>query len=98
MTLDELHIGDSGVIATVGGEGVLRRRLLDMGLTPITRVTVRKMAPMGDPIELHLRGYELTIRAEDARKIEIVSDTVMYHQSAGIPPAPCGRPWTPPWT
>ena len=71
MTLDELHIGDSGVIATVGGEGALRRRLLDMGLTPKTRVTVRKMAPMGDPIELHLRGYELTIRAEDARKIEI---------------------------
>ena len=50
MTLDELHIGDSGVIATVGGEGALRRRLLDMGLTPKTRVTVRKMAPMGDPI------------------------------------------------
>ena len=58
MTLDELHIGDSGVIATVGGEGALRRRLLDMGLTPKTKVTVRKMAPMGDPIELHLRGYE----------------------------------------
>ena len=49
MTLDELHIGDSGVIATVGGEGALRRRLLDMGLTPKTRVTVRKMAPMGVP-------------------------------------------------
>ena len=60
MTLDELHIGDSGVIATVGGEGALRRRLLDMGLTPNTRIMVRKMAPMGDPIELHLRGYELT--------------------------------------
>ena len=55
MTLDELHIGDSAVIVSVGGEGALRRRLLDMGLTPKTKVSVRKMAPMGDPIELHLR-------------------------------------------
>jgi hypothetical protein len=92
MTLDELHIGDSGVIATVGGEGALRRRLLDMGLTPKTRVTVRKMAPMGDPIELHLRGYELTIRAEDARKIEIVSDkTVSTKEPASRPPHAAGR-------
>lgn len=73
MTLDELSIGDSARIVTVGGEGALRRRLLDMGLTPKTKVTVRKMAPMGDPIELHLRGYELTLRAEDARKIQIDS-------------------------
>lgn len=71
MTLDELQVGHSGWIVTVGGEGALRRRLLDMGLTPKTKVTVRKMAPMGDPIELYLRGYELTIRAEDAQKIEI---------------------------
>ncbi len=71
MTLDELQIGESATIIQVGGEGALRRRLLDMGLTPKTRVTVRKMAPMGDPIELHLRGYELTLRAEDARKITI---------------------------
>ena len=77
MTLDELHIGDSGVIATVGGEGALRRRLLDMGLTPI---------------ELHLRGYELTIRAEDARKIEIVSDkTVSTKAPASRPPHAAGR-------
>ena len=52
----------------------MRRRLLDMGLTPNTRIMVRKMAPMGDPIELHLRGYELTLRLEDAQKIEIVPD------------------------
>ena len=97
MTLDELHIGDSGVIATVGGEGALRRRLLDMGLTPKTKVTVRKMAPMGDPIELHLRGYELTIRAEDAKKNRDCIRQDGIHQSAGILPAPCGRPWAPPW-
>ena len=61
-------------IVSVGGEGALRRRLLDMGLTPRTRVMIRKVAPMGDPIELNLRGYELTIRLEDARKIEITEE------------------------
>ncbi len=71
MTLDELEIGKSGVITAVNGEGALRRRLLDMGLTPKTKVMVRKVAPMGDPIEIHLRGYELTIRVDDAKDIEI---------------------------
>ena len=69
MTLNELKIGDSGVITAVGGEGALRCRLLDMGLTPRTLVTLRKVAPMGDPIEIHVRGYELTLRVEDARQI-----------------------------
>ena len=69
MTLDQLEIGACAKILSVGGQGVLRRRLLDMGLTPKTTVMVRKIAPMGDPIELHLRGYELTIRLEDAKKI-----------------------------
>ncbi len=71
MTLNDLKIGRSGVITAVGGDGALRRRLLDMGLTPKTRVMVRKVAPLGDPIELHLRGYELTLRREDAKNIEI---------------------------
>ena len=71
MTLDELEIGKSGVITAVNGEGALRRRLLDMGLTPRTKVMVRKVAPMVDPIEIHLRGYELTIRVDDAKDIEI---------------------------
>ena len=71
MTLDQVKPGHSGVIVTVGGEGALRRRLLDMGLTPNTRVTVRKVAPMGDPIELFLRSYVLTLRKDDAAKIEI---------------------------
>ena len=74
MTLDQLKVGNSANIITVGGEGALRRRLLDMGLTPRTRVMVRKVAPMGDPIELNLRGYELTIRLEDAQKIEITEE------------------------
>ena len=70
MTLNELKIGDSGVITAVG-EGALRCRLLDMGLTPRTVVTLRKVAPMGDPIEIHVRGYELTLRVEDARQITV---------------------------
>ncbi len=71
MTLDELKVGQSAAITAVGGEGALRNRLIDMGLIPRTRVTLRKVAPMGDPIELHLRGYELTIRLEDAAKITV---------------------------
>ena len=71
ITLDQLQVGQAGRIASVGGEGALRRRLLDMGLTPRTQVKVRKVAPMGDPIELTLRGYELTIRLEDAKNIVI---------------------------
>ena len=71
MTLAELKIGQDAVINTVGGSGALRRHLLDMGLTPGTEVTLRKVAPMGDPIELELRGYELTLRLDDARQIEI---------------------------
>ena len=71
MTLNELKIGRKSKIIAVNGEGALRRRFLDMGLTPHTEVMVRKVAPMGDPIEIHLRGYELTIRIEDAKNIEV---------------------------
>ena len=74
MTLNELRTGASGIITAVGVEGVLRRRLLDMGLTPRTLVMVRKVAPMGDPIEIRLRGYELTIRLEEAAKIQVQPD------------------------
>lgn len=71
MTLDQLGVGSRAVITDVGGEGALRRRFLDMGLIPKTKVFVRKMAPLGDPIELTLRGYELTIRAEEAANITV---------------------------
>lgn len=71
MTLDKLKVGNSGVIRSIGGIGALRRRLLDMGLTPKTKVMMRKTAPMGDPIEIHLRGYELTLRSADAKNIEL---------------------------
>ena len=76
MTLDEVKPGMTVVIETVGGKGLLRRRLLEMGLTPKTKIKVRKVAPMGDPIEVYLRSYVLTLRKEDASKIAIkeVSD------------------------
>ena len=70
MTLNELKIGQSCKITKVNGEGALRKRLLDVGLTPKTKVTLHKTAPMGDPIELLLRGYNLTIRKEEAARIE----------------------------
>ena len=73
LTLGDLHIGQDAIIRVVGGEGELRHHLLDMGLTPGTEVTLRKTAPMGDPIEVELRGYELTLRLADAQKIEIDS-------------------------
>ena len=86
MTLDDLHIGQGGTIAAVSGEGALRRRFLDMGLTPGTKVFVRKMAPLGDPIEIFLRGYELTLRKEDAQRIEITDV-----QAAPVPAKKGGR-------
>ncbi len=72
QTLDQLAPGQSGVILTVGSErGAVKRRLIDMGLTPGVKVTLRKVAPFGDPLELTLRGYELSLRKEDARHITL---------------------------
>jgi Fe2+ transport system protein FeoA len=71
MTLKDLGIGKSGVVLAVGGEKILRKRLLEMGITPRTTITVKKAAPMGDPIELLLRGYVLSLRLSDAEKITI---------------------------
>ncbi len=71
MTLDELQTGKKGVIVSVGGEGALRQHFLDMGLIPGVEVTLVKYAPMGDPAELRLHGYELTLRLADMAQIEI---------------------------
>ena len=76
MTINDLKIGQEGVILTVGGEGPLRLRFLDMGLIPGTKVMLQKIAPMGDPIQIRLRGYELTIRREDAAKIALKEESV----------------------
>jgi len=71
MTLKDLSIGKSGLVLAVGGEKILRKRLLEMGITPRTNVTIKKAAPMGDPIELLLRGYVLSLRLAEAEKITI---------------------------
>ena len=71
MTLDLLPLSQEAVITAVGGEGALRCRLLDMGLIPKTALRVEKIAPLGDPIELRVRGYALSLRKEDARNIEV---------------------------
>ena len=71
MTLKNLRIGESAVITKVGGEGALRQHFLDMGVIPGAEVTVVKFAPMGDPMELQIHGYELTLRLADADQIDI---------------------------
>lgn len=71
MTMDELKPGESAYIKTVGGTGALRHHLLDMGLTPDAEITLQKVAPMGDPVQFEVRGYELTLRLEEARKVTV---------------------------
>jgi ferrous iron transport protein A len=70
-TLRDVHTGDTVVVAKLHGEGSLKRRIMDMGITRGTEVYVRKVAPLGDPVEVRVRGYELSIRKEDAEKIEV---------------------------
>ncbi len=74
MLLNELKIGQTARIKKVGGEGALRLRFLDMGLIPKTQITLIKVAPMGDPIEVRLRGYELTMRVDEAKWIEVEAE------------------------
>lgn len=83
MTLDKLPLGAGAVVLEVGGEGALRLRLLDMGIIPKTRVTLIKRAPFGDPIEIRLRGYELTLRNEDAAKIVVAPDKKIAGEDKG---------------
>ena len=71
MLLSQLKIGEKGVVIAVRGEGAVRRRLFDMGITPGAEVYLRKKAPLGDPIEIALRGYELTLRKAEAANVEI---------------------------
>ena len=84
MTLKELEVGKSAVIRTVGGEGALRQHFLDMGVIPGAEVTVVKLAPMGDPMELQIHGYELTLRLADADhiKIEPILERQRQHEGA----------------
>lgn len=69
--LSQFSIGDSGKVKAVHGEGAIRRRLFDMGITPGAEIYLRKKAPLGDPIEIRLRGYELTLRKAEAAQVEM---------------------------
>ena len=74
LTVPALENGQSGTVIKIELDGKIRRRLIEMGLTPGTRVTLTKRAPLGDPIEIRLRGYELTLRGNDAAKILVVPE------------------------
>ena len=71
MTLNELEVGGMAKVVRLNGEGAVKRRIMDMGITKGVDVTLRKVAPLGDPLELTVRGYELTIRKDEAEKIEV---------------------------
>lgn len=70
-TLREVKIGETVTVKKLTGEGAVKRRIMDMGITKGTEVTVRKVAPLGDPIEVTVRGYELSLRKEDAEMVEV---------------------------
>lgn len=70
-TLDQLKPNEKGSVIRINGEGMLRRRLFDMGITPGASIIMKKVAPLGDPIEIHLRGYELSLRKSEASQIII---------------------------
>lgn len=89
MTLSDMPLHKEAVILTVGGESVLRCRLLDMGLIPKTKVKVCHIAPLGDPIEIRLRNYTLTLRREDAEQIE-VEEPQDCRSTGCIGPCTCG--------
>ena len=84
MTLNEIKIGQSVIISKVGGDGALRQHFLDMGVIPGAEATLEKLAPMGDPMELRIHGYELTLRLDDAAKIEVDKDTVVLEKQHEI--------------
>lgn len=71
MTLKELKVGQKGIVLHLGGEGALRRRIMDMGITKGVEIYVEKLAPLGDPMEITVRGYELSLRKADAQMIEV---------------------------
>lgn len=71
-TLREIKIGESAQVVKLHGEGAVKRRIMDMGITKGVTVTIRKVAPLGDPIEITVRGYELSIRKADAEMIEVL--------------------------
>ena len=76
LTLNDIKTGSSAVVTKIGSLGPLKRRLVDMGITPGVRIFVKKVAPLGDPIEIKLRGYELSIRRSEAKNIFVKKDNL----------------------
>lgn len=74
-SINDLSVGESSVVLTINCEGAMKRRLIDMGITPGVKVTLHKIAPLGDPLELKLRGYMLSIRRSEAKNIFIEKET-----------------------
>ncbi|MDO4177571.1 MAG: ferrous iron transport protein A [Phascolarctobacterium sp.] len=70
-SLKDIPVGETGVVVKILGEGALRRRLLDMGITKGVSILVRKLAPLGDPMQIHVRGYELSLRQAEAERIVV---------------------------
>ena len=77
-TLKDIPVGESSVVVKIHGEGALRRRIMDMGITKGTEIYVRKVAPLGDPVEITVRGYELSLRKADAEILEILSYVILF--------------------
>lgn len=71
MTLKDVKVGHTVTVKKLNGEGAIKRRIMDMGITKGTQITVRKLAPLGDPMELTVRGYELSLRKADAEMVEV---------------------------
>lgn len=93
MLLSELEPGQNAIVESVGGSGSIRRHLLDMGLTPNALVTLQKIAPMGDPIQITVRGFELTLRLEEANNV-----CHPLGQASNPPKEPSHSPgYCPPW-
>lgn len=84
MKLSDLSVGQTGIITNVGGRGALRLRFLDMGIIPNTKVKIQKTAPLGDPIQISVRGYELTIRKDDAAFIDVIRKEAQINNAEGV--------------
>lgn len=70
-TLDKLHIGEKGTVVSLNCKGAIKRRIIDMGITPGAEIIMKKVAPLGDPIEINVRGYELSLRKSEASEITV---------------------------
>lgn len=83
-TVNELKIGEKAIVTGLGCSGALRRRIIDMGITPGAVIIMRKAAPMGDPIEINVRGYELSIRRSEAKEITVETQEGRITAAAGM--------------